>query len=68
MKKVITTILIAAALLTTWAAGRHSGIQHAITGSEIWLAEYVEPEDGQGDWLINIDLDGETYQHVIWIY
>ena len=68
MKKAITTILIAAALLTAWAAGRHSGIQHAITSSEIWLAEYIEPEDSQGDWIINIGLDGETYQHVIWIY
>ena len=68
MKKAIATILIAAALLTAWAAGRHSGIHHAITSSEIWLAEYIEPEDGQGDWIINIDLDGETYQHVLWIY
>ena len=68
MRKVITTILIAAALLTAWASGRNNGIQHAITSSEIWLTEYVEPEDGQGDWIINIDLDGETYQHVIWIY
>ena len=68
MKKLIATILIAAALITAWAAGRHSGIRYAITSSEIWLAEYVEPEDGQGDWVINIDLDGKTYQHVIWIY
>ncbi len=68
MKKTITIILIAAALLIAWMGGRASGIQHAITGSEIWLAEYVEPEDGQGDWVINIDLDGETYQHVLWIF
>lgn len=68
MKKTITIILIAAALLTAWMGDRASGIQHAITGSEIWLAEYVEPEDGQGDWVINIDLDGETYQHVLWIF
>ena len=68
MKKSITIIMIAAALLIAWAAGRHSGIQHAVTSSEIWLAECVELEDGQGDWVINIDLDGQTYQHVIWIY
>ena len=68
MKKTITIILIAAALLTAWMGGRASGIQYAITSSEIWLAAYVEPEDGQGDWVINIDLDGEIYQHVIWIY
>lgn len=49
MKKAIATILIAAALLTACAAGRHSGIHHAITSSEIWLAEYIEPEDSQGD-------------------
>lgn len=68
MKKAITIILIFAALLATWMGGWHNGIQHAITSSEIWLAEYVEPEDGQGDWVINIDLDGETYQHVLWIF
>ena len=68
MKKTITIILIAAALVIAWASGRHNGIQYAITSSEIWLAEYVEPEDGQGDWIINLDLDGETCQHTLWIY
>lgn len=68
MRKTIIITLIAAALLTAWMGGRARGIQHAITSSEIWLAEYVEPEDGQGDWVINIDLDGETYQHVLWIF
>ena len=68
MKKTITIILIAAALVAAWMGGRQNGIQHAITSSEIWLAEYVEPDDGQGDWIINLDLDGETYQHVLWIY
>ena len=68
MKKAFTFILIAAALLIAWACGWNSGIQHAITSSEIWLAEYEEPEDGNGDWVINIDLDGQTYQHVIWVY
>ena len=68
MKKAFTFILIVAALLIAWADGRNSGIQHAITSSEIWLAEYEEPEDGNGDWVINIDLDGQTYQHVIWVY
>ena len=68
MKKTFTIILIATALLIAWAGGRNNGIRHAITSSEIWLAEYEEPEDGNGDWAINIDLDGQTYQHVIWIY
>ena len=68
MKKAFTIILIATALLIAWAGGRNNGIRHAITSSEIWLAEYEEPEDGNGDWVINIDLDGQTYQHVIWIY
>ena len=45
MKKAFTFILIAAALLIAWAGGWNSGIQHAITSSEIWLAEYEEPED-----------------------
>ena len=49
-------------------ARRQSGIQHAVTGSEIWLNEYVEPADGNGDWIINIDLDGDTCQQVLWIY
>ena len=68
MKKTITIILIAAALLTAWMGGRASGIQYAITSSEIWLAECGEPEEGNGDWVINIDLDGWTYQHVIWMH
>ena len=68
MKKAIAIILTIAALITAWTLGRHSGIQHAVTSSEIWLAEYVEPADGQGDWVINIDLDGNTYQHVLWIF
>ena len=58
MKKAFTFILIAVALLIAWAGGRNSGIQHAITGSEIWLAEYEEPEDGNGDWVINTDHPG----------
>ena len=68
MKRIIITILILASLAAAWHAGRQSGIQHVVTGSEIWLNEYVEPADGNGDWIINIDLDGETYQQVLWIY
>lgn len=68
MKKGIIIALIAAALFTAWHIGRQAGIQHALTRSEIWLAEYVEPEDGNGDWVINIDLDGDTYQHTLWIF
>ena len=68
MKKAFTIILIVTALLIAWAGGRNNGIRHAITSSEIWLAECVEPEEGNGGWVINIDLDGQTYQHVIWIY
>lgn len=68
MKRAAAALLILAALVSVWAIGWHGGINHAITTSEIWLNEYVEPEDGKGDWIINIDLDGETYKHVIWIY
>ena len=68
MKKTFTIILIATALLIAWAGGRNNGIRHAITSSEIWLAEYEETEDGNGDWVINIDLDGQTYRHVIWMH
>ena len=68
MKRVFITILILASLAAAWHAGRQSGIQHAVTSSEIWLNEYVEPADGKGDWIINIDLDGDTYQQVLWIY
>ena len=68
MKRIIITILILAGLAAAWHAGRQSGIQHAVTGSEIWLNEYVEPADGKGAWIINIDLDGKTYQQVLWIY
>ena len=32
----------AAGLFTAWHIGRQAGIQHAVTRSEIWLAEYVE--------------------------
>lgn len=68
MKKAFTIILIVTALLIAWADGRNNGIRHAITSSEIWLAECGEPEEGNGDWVINIDLDGWTYQHVIWMH
>ena len=68
MKKAFTIILIVTALLIAWAGGRNNGIRHAITSSEIWLAECGEPEDGNGDCVINIDLDGWTYQHVIWMH
>ncbi len=66
MKKLIVITLIAAALAAAWCGGRQSGIRHAVTDSQIWLAEYEEAADG--DWIINIDLDGETYQHTLWIY
>ena len=68
MKKTFTIILIVTALFTAWAGGRNNGIRYAITSSEIWLAVYGEPEDGNGDCVINIDLDGRTYQHVIWMH
>ena len=68
MKKGIIIALIAAGLFTAWYIGKQAGIQHALTRSEIWLAEEVEPEDGNGDWVINIDLDGDTYQHTLWIF
>lgn len=68
MKKTVAAFLIVAALVSAWAVGWHQGINHAVTKSEVWLAEYVAPEDGRGDWIINIDLDGQTYQHVLWIY
>ena len=64
MKKLIITLIITVALAATWIVGRQSGIQHAITGSEIWLGEC----DERGDWIINIDLDGETYQHTLGMY
>ena len=67
-EKAFTIILIVTALLIAWAGGRNNGIRHAITSSEIRLAEYEEPEEGNGDWVINIDLDGWTYQHVIWMH
>ena len=68
MKKGIIIALIAAGFFTAWHIGRQAGIHHAVTRSEIWLAEYVEPEDGNGDWVINIDLDGDIYQHTLWIF
>ena len=68
MKRAAAALLIVAAQVCAWAIGWQGGINHAITPSEIWVNEYIEPEDEKGDWIINIDLDGETYQHVIWIY
>ena len=54
MKRVITIVLIAVALLTTWHLGRRDGIQHAVLSSEIYIEEDA----------ILIDLDGQVYEHL----
>lgn len=69
MKKAIISIIIAAALLASFFAGRANGIRHAIQDSEIWAVECYNPEDpeasawGEYDMRVFIDLDGETYEH-----
>ena len=66
MKKTFAIIAIAAAIIIAFLAGRNTGINHAVTRSEIWLASWEEAE--HGDWIINIDLDGQTYTHELWVY
>ena len=46
--------------------GFRAGVHHAGTDSEIWLNEYVRPVEG--DWVINVTIDGRTYEQVLWIY
>ena len=60
--------LIAALLLIglTFYIGFRIGVRHAGMDSEIWLNEYVVPEEG--DWLIHVTIDGRTYDQSLWIY
>lgn len=67
MKRIIIALLILLAIVASFQIGRTAGIRHAIQDSEIWLSEYTEPDAG-GDWIINLDLDGHTYQNTLWIY
>lgn len=60
MKKIVAIIaalvLIAAAAITGYAAGKH----HAIMKQEIWVMEFY-PENAEYDVQIGVDLDGEWY-------
>ena len=66
MKKFTTVVAAVALLAGTAAVAYRSGINHAVTRSEIWLSEWTESPEG--DWIINLDLDGQTYQHTLWVY
>lgn len=63
MKKLIAVLLVAG---LAWYIGFRNGIRHVVADGEIWLNEYVRP--AQGDWLINVTVDGETYPQSLWIY
>lgn len=61
MKKFLIAVSVIALIFAAFGAGKIAGQYHALTGSELWIAEYAAPEDGNGDLIINIDLDGNTY-------
>ena len=62
MKKIAAIIaalvLIAAAAITGYAAGK----RHAIMAQEIWVMEFY-PENAEYDVQIGVDLDGEWYTY-----
>ena len=68
MKKIliIAVIILAAA---AFAAGRASGIRHAIEDSCIWTVDRYDPENPEEsawngyDQLIYIEIDGNLYEH-----
>lgn len=68
MRKLVAVILAAACMFAAWKAGTLYGVSHAVTDSEVWLNEYTVPEDGNGDLIVNITVDGKTYENVLWIY
>ena len=63
MKKLIVVLLVAG---LAWFIGFRSGIHHVVADAEIWLNEYVRP--AEGDWLINVTVDGQTFEQALWIY
>ena len=62
LKTVIAVLIIGLAFL----AGFRFGVRHVAADAEIWLNEYVQP--AEGDWEINVTVDGETFPQVLWIY
>jgi len=62
MKKLIAVILILAALFGAYKFGVH----RALYGSEYWILE-LEADDSRYDYNIHILLDGQWYQHGIYV-
>ena len=63
MRKFLTIVLVA---VVACFVGFKIGVRHVAADAEIWLNEYVQP--AEGDWLIHVTVDGETYEQVLWIY
>ena len=63
MKKLLAIVLVA---VVACFVGFKIGVRHVAADAEIWLNEYVQP--AEGDLVINVTVDGETFPQVLWIY
>ncbi len=63
MKKAVIVMII---IGLAWFIGFKIGVRHVMADAEIWLNEYVRP--AEGDWVVNITVDGQTCPQVLWIY
>ena len=77
MKKIIATAaaILAAAIIAAsiWNAGRAAGIRHAIEDAVIWTVDCYDPDNpeesawNEYDLLIFITLDGDTWEHGLYV-
>ena len=65
-RKLLKTAVAVLIIGLAFYIGFRSGIHHVAKDAEIWLNEYVQP--AEGDWEINVTVDGETFPQVLWIY
>ena len=70
MKKIICIAAILTVAIASFAAGRASGVRHAIEDSIVFTVECYDPENPDEnlrpdgcDQTIYIELDGECYEH-----
>lgn len=64
--KIFTAALCVIAALCLWASAFNAGIHHAIYDGECYIVDFEDPDAPEGDTILYIDLDNETYIH--WLY
>ena len=65
-KKITTALMVLTAALMLWTMAFESGKNHAICDAVCYIVDYEDPEAPQGDTILYIELDDNTYEH--WLY